>query len=58
MNVGIAPTLPYEVILGRDWPHFKNLVSLELDSFPGMPGETHASSLGEEQRTDPTLQEA
>lgn len=58
IDVGIAPNLPYEVIIGRDWPHFKASVSLELDSSLCTQREEMREELGEKQKADPTLREA
>lgn len=58
MEVGIAPNLPYEVIVGRDWPFFASLVSRGLDSSCAGEQLQGPAGLGIEQKEDPTLKEA
>lgn len=56
--MGIAPDLPYEIIIGRDLPLFSKLASMGLDSFTCAEQEERVRDLGEKQKRDPTLREA
>lgn len=61
MRMAIAPNLPYDIILGRDWPYFANLVSMGLSGEEAREcggREGPDIPLGEEQRRDQTLRAA
>lgn len=56
VKVGIAERLPYNMILGWDWPAFKQLV--REDGEGECMGGEEKGSLSQEQREDPTLRHA
>lgn len=56
VKVRIAERLPYDVLLGRDWPAFKQLVREEGEQ-ECMEGRKDPN-LSQEQRTHPTLKRA
>lgn len=56
VRVGIMERLQYDVILGRDWPAFKQLVR-EEDKQECMEGDEDPN-LSQEQRSNPTLKRA
>lgn len=60
MQVGIDPSLPYDVILGRNWPAFTELAceGLNSEAHEGRAGEAAEDELGEEQRRDPSIRAA
>lgn len=61
MRMGIAPRLPYDVILGQDWPFFKEVVKegdLERDCLEGEEDDRDRQGMAQEQRADATLGKA
>lgn len=54
MRLGLVQQLPYDVILGRDWPEFMKLVREEVEGrecIEGKGGEVNpAEDLSREQR--------
>lgn len=44
IRLGIAPKLPYDVILGRDWPFFAEVVSREKNHAECMEGKRKGGS--------------
>lgn len=53
ITVGVAPNLPYPIILGREWPEFSQVLhtatlrtSPEKLAFEGDPLEDNKTSLG------------
>lgn len=56
MRVGVAANLPYDIVLGRDWPFFPEAMGENPEGRDCMEGEKGSVvDIGEEQRQDPSL---